>query len=69
MSMDTNPAKFTAARAMGVTDCVDPTRVQGAIQHVLSLLALLVQKYKYWHVARRRACKERSNRYEFYLLY
>ena len=38
IAIDTNPKKFTAACAFGATDCVDPTKVDGAIAaHIVGM--------------------------------
>jgi hypothetical protein len=38
IAIDTNPAKFSSARAMGATDCVDPTALDVPIQqHIVAM--------------------------------
>jgi S-(hydroxymethyl)glutathione dehydrogenase/alcohol dehydrogenase len=38
IAIDVNPNKFTAARAFGATDCVNPTEVEGPIQnHIVGM--------------------------------
>ena len=38
IAIDTNPAKFSSARAMGASDCVDPTALDVPIQqHIVAM--------------------------------